>query len=214
LRIRLGSSIITTRTELSKDRDAKMNIRILQVVVAAALAAAGCSSSQPAPVSQPGCTPAPKAEAMPAARHVLVQMGFQIDKYDLDAGVITTRPLSGSQFFEVWRGDNASTYDATEAAMHSIRRVVEMSFTESDGSTCMLCRANVKRLSLPERQVVGTSGAFSLFTRSTGFITDTRLNPAQEREMAWIDLDRDAALEAKVVASVDKSLAGGRRQTK
>jgi hypothetical protein len=149
---------------------------------------------------------------MAVARDVLLRTGFQISKYDVGAGVITTRPLSGGQFFEVWRGDNADSCSAAEANLHSVNRTAEMVFAAADGTVCTTCRVNVRRLSIPERPVAGTSGAFSMFTKSSGQLATTRLNPEQESGMSWIDMGDDAALAAKLVASVSQELdrGGGR----
>ena len=138
--------------------------------------------------------------ARQAAQDVLTDMGFRIDKYDVDAGVITTLPLTGGQFFEVWRGDNASSFSAAEANLHSIKRVVELTFAPSEGQLCMLCDTRIKRLSLPEKEVAGTTGTRSLFTKSSSQLMAVRLNPAQERQMAWIDMGSDAALAAAAQA--------------
>jgi hypothetical protein len=151
---------------------------------------------------------------MQAARDVLVAMGFRIDKFDVEAGGLTTMPLSGAQFFEVWRGDNAGSYDSAEANLHSIQRVVEMTFTLSEGKVCMLCDARVRRLSLPEREVTGTSDAYSMFTRSSSLLMATRLNPGQQRKMAWVDMGSDGALAARILADIDKAMVGQRGQVK
>lgn len=181
-----------------------MYIRVLVLLLAAVLTVAGCGG--PVQGTKTQCQPTERARTMQAARDVVVNMGFRLDKFDVDAGVLTTRPLSGGQFFEVWRGDNGDAYDSAESNLHSVQRIVEMTFTETDGKVCTLCDVRIRRLSLPEKEVAGTSGAYSLFTRSSTALMETKLNPAQAKKMAWIDMGSDGALADKILARVDSTL--------
>jgi hypothetical protein len=192
-----------------------MNTRIYAVVaLTAVMLVAGCAGGGPAKGPRTQCQPVDQASAMLAARDVLTGMGFTLDKYDIEAGVLTTNPLTGAQFFEVWRGDNASRFDSAEANLHSLQRAVEMTFTQSDGKLCMLCDVKVRRLSLPEREVTGTSGAATMYTKSSALLMDTRLNPGQAARMAWVDMDSDGALAEKVLAGIDKQLGQGKGQAR
>jgi hypothetical protein len=192
-----------------------MNIRFFAVILVAALMwVAGCGAGGPVQGTRTDCLPVEQACAMQAARDVVVKMGFRVDKFDVESGVLTTRPLSGAQYFELWRSDNADGYDSAEANLHSIQRVVQMTFTQSDGKVCMLCDARVRKLSLPEREVTGTSDAYRMFTRSSTSLMATRFNTAQARGMAWVDMGSDGALAAKILARVDGALAERGGQTR
>jgi hypothetical protein len=190
-----------------------MNIRVFTSILAATLVGlSGCKTAGPVEGTRTECLSAAQPAVMEAARDVVTSIGFRLDKYDIEAGVLTTKPLSGSQFFEVWKGDNANMYDATEAAIHSLQRIVEMQFTTSDKGVCVVCDAKVRRLSIPEREIVGTTGAYSAFTKSSTSLMGTRLNPAQARQMAWIDMGTDGALSEKILERMGKKLGTGKGQ--
>ena len=61
---------------------------------------AGCSDSakRTAAMRSPDT-----ASLMAAAQEALGQMHFVMDKYDVEAGYLRTRPQRASQFFEPWR---------------------------------------------------------------------------------------------------------------
>ena len=189
----------------------------LYICVIALLAAAflqGCKCGQPSNEPQQSCSLAERHAAMEAARTALANMGFQLEKYDLDAGFIRTKPLSGAQFFEFWRRDNAGCFDTAEASLHSTMRTVEMNFRQANGQLCVDCQASLSRLSLPERSVTGTAGAYAMFTKSSSQLMTTRFSPQQQQQMAWIDMGLDANLARKVLSAMDRQLAAGRGQTK
>jgi hypothetical protein len=197
------------------DKEARMTCKVCGIVMLVAITTlAGCGCGQWAEGTRQECVPADRAAAMKTAQDVLIGMGFQLDKYDVEAGVITTKPLSGAQAFEVWRGDNAGGCNWAEANLHSLKRVVEMTFTQADGKVCMVCDAKTKRLSLPERQVAGTAGTYSMFTKSSSQLMTTKVNADQEKQMAWVDMGSDARLAEKILSGVVGKLPRGKVETK
>jgi hypothetical protein len=191
-----------------------MRLFICGIVLLAAAFSQGCKCGEPAGGPQQQVSPAGQQAAMKAAQTALMNMGFQIEKYDSDAGFIRTKPLGGAQFFEFWRGDNADCYDVAEASLHSLMRTVEMTFKPMDGQLSIVCEARVSRLSIPERNVTGTAGAYAMFTKSSSQLMTTRLSPEQQEQMAWIDMGLDADLARKVLSAMDRQLAAGRGRTR
>jgi hypothetical protein len=197
------------------DKEAPMTGRVCGIMMLTAMAAfSGCECGQWAQGTRQECRPVEVASAMKAAQDVLVGMGFQIDKYDVEAGIVRTKPLGGAQAFEVWRGDNAGGCNWAEANLHSLKRVVEITFTRTDGNVCMVCDARTMRLSLPEKQVAGTAGAHAMFTRSSSQLMTTRVNPSQEKQMAWVDMGSDARLAEKILNGVVRKLPRGKAEAK
>jgi len=144
-----------------------------------------------------------KATAVRAAEDVLARMHFEIDKTDLEAGLVRTRPLSGAQFFELWRRDNAGAFNSAEANLHSIRRTVTVQLEEKGRNLCIGCEVRTERLNLPEYEVSSSSRAYEMFSQSSSRLQKIRLNPRQEQGLAWVDLGKDRRLAAKILERIE-----------
>ncbi|MBN1816326.1 MAG: hypothetical protein JW828_03140 [Sedimentisphaerales bacterium] len=181
----------------------KIQSRIVVLALYWALFLSGCAQvQQPMPSTPLGITTMQKARAMEVAQDVLRDLLFEVEKYDVDQGVIRTRPLSGAQFFELWRQDNVTSQATAEASLHSLRRTAELSFTVESGEVIVTCAVQVRRLSIPEMEIAGMTQAASLYTHSDASLQELRLNAEQARNMAWIDLGRDPALEKRILTRI------------
>jgi len=169
----------------------------------------GCTEQQIAP--EPKCLAGISIDmAMKSSERVLVGMNFVIDKDDPNLSLITTRPLSGAQFFEVWRKDSVGGYNTAMASCHSIRRIVELGFTNNSGQggVCITCTVQVERLSIPEKDIDSAGRAYSMFSKSSDNDQQTlSLNPEQQRKMDWIDIGRDNQLETVILNKIDRQIA-------
>ncbi|MBN2316677.1 MAG: hypothetical protein JXM79_22305 [Sedimentisphaerales bacterium] len=143
-----------------------------------------------------------QAETIVLAEDVLAELHFSIDKIDVKSGFLKTRPLSGAQFFEFWRGDNVGGDNHLQANLHSIRRIVELDITDQGGKIRIGCNVKVQRLSLPEREVTSSARAYDMFSRSSPNLQKFSLNPEQEKSMAWIDLDDDIPLATEILRRI------------
>lgn len=176
---------------------------LISAVLTGFLLLGGCGQPEQMVSSDPVCIPGASADqAMQAAQKVLTGMQFSIEKYDFDARYIRTRPLSGAQFFQVFRGDNASSYAATEANIYSLRRTVEMEITPMEKRTCLECRVYVQQLSIPERPLTGTTRMAGNYTDSSQSWQSLRLDNDQLENMEWLDRGLDRALEQKIVGKI------------
>jgi len=144
-----------------------------------------------------------KADTMEVAEDVLAEMHFTIEKADVDSGLIRTRPLPGAQFFEFWRSDNVGADNSLAANLHTIRRTVELNISQREGELCVDCDVRVQRLSIPEHEVSSSARAYKMFSRSSSSLQRLALNPKQQEEMAWIDLDNDALLTAEILKRIE-----------
>jgi len=154
-----------------------------------ALILAGCAEQQKyEPVEQIYVPGVNKVEAMQIAEDVLVNMHFTVEKADTESGIITTKPLPGAQFFELWRSDNIDSFSAAEANLQSIRRTARLNIKPQDDKIYIDCFVHVQRLSLPESQ-------------------ELNLAPEQPTLTAgaeWIDLGKDTQLATEILKRIEK----------
>ena len=163
----------------------------LHALLTFALMLAGCVEQQRYETIEQICVPdMDKAEIMQIAEDVLAKMHFTIDKADSDSGVIKTRPLPGAQFFEFWRSDNVGAFNAAEANLHSIRRIVELRISRQDAELSIDCDVQVQRLSLPEPHKL--SQMPGQLTQITG--------------AEWIDLGKDTKLATEILKRIEKRI--------
>lgn len=143
------------------------------------------------------------ADAMTAGRQTLSEMYFKIDKFDADTGYISTQPLHGKQFFELWRSDNASSEAAWESNTQSIVRTITLNFKEDGDRVFVHCTADKKRFSMPDVEIYSVSQAMNMLTIQHG----NARSLAPENEFEWIDLGRDPALEDRVLDRIEHNIA-------
>lgn len=184
------------------------NVILTAVTAVLGVWAGGCSRPEQVVSSDPVCLPQISLEkAMDASRDVLEDMQFSIEKYDADARYIRTRPLSGAQFFQVWRQDNASGHAAARANMQSLRRIVEIEATPYPTRTCLECRVYVQQLSLPEEPIQGAMRFAGTYTESTATEQTLRLESGQLEQMEWLDAGLDRELEQKILTKIREKAA-------
>lgn len=202
------------RSRTSSDRSGRRSAGagLLACLVAVAIAS-GCAQQQQLEakdvlVAQLFMADVNKADVMEAAENVLSSMRFVIEKSDMDAGLLRTVPLSGAQFFELWRSDNAGGFNAVESNLHSLRRTVELNVNkEASGQIRVDCRVQTERLDIPEQYVTGSGRAYFLFSRSNSSMQKIQLNPEQEAKMAWVDMGRDDRLERRILSRIEDHVA-------
>jgi len=146
------------------------------------------------------------ADVMQAAQDVLIEMQFSIEKADPKTGLIRTQPLSGAQFFELWRKDSVGSFNKTEANLHSIRRTVELQLSEKDG-VCLTCQVATQRLNLPEMDVSSSARAYTMFSESSASLQRIRLNPEQQAGIGWVDLGNDARLAENILERIERQIS-------
>ncbi|MEK7996847.1 MAG: hypothetical protein AAB403_23835 [Planctomycetota bacterium] len=177
-------------------------------LVTCALVVAGCA--QPQRETTTGQVYVPdigKAETMALVEDVLANMHFAIEKSDIQSGVIRTRPLSGAQFFELWRSDNVGPDNSFQANLHTIRRTAELDISQNAGQLCIGCVVRVQRLSLPERQLRSNARGYEMFSRSSSVVQRLELHAEQEKNMAWIELRNDVPLAKEILSRIEARIA-------
>jgi len=184
----------------------KSGLAVLMLLAAGILL--GCGKEYTIP-SEPKCLSGVDIDsAMRASEKVLVGMNFVIDKSDPDLLIITTKPLIGGQFFELWRKDNVGGYNSGISNLHTIQRIVELGLKENQGQICVTCKVIIERLSIPEKQIDSTASTHSIFSRSSESEQSLAINAEQEAQMEWIDIGRDSKLETVILNKIDKKITG------
>jgi len=180
--------------------------KLLPIAALAAAFLAGCKAAPKTAATEPAALTAPNAAAvLAAAQKTLGEMQFVMDKYDVEAGYLRTRPLRAGQFFEPWRQDNASAKAFGQANIDSLRRTVEV-FVEPQGQAVQWrCVVTVERLSIPPRPIRGMAQIAGMYTDSSQMQQTLKLEGA---DIEWLPLGRDAELEARIVKRIQKQLNG------
>src|SRR4030042_4019921 len=126
----------------------------------------GCTKQQQIE-SKPVCLAGTDIEfAMRQAEIVLLKMNFTVEKADSAVGLMRTRPMPSSQFFEFWKKDNADSYHIAMSNLHTVQRTVELTFEEGE-QLCIGCNVKVERLSMPEKEIDSSARAYAMFSESS-----------------------------------------------
>ncbi len=182
--------------------------KMLFLTVLSTVCLAGCGGSVKTSSAETAVLAGPNAEMlMAAAQETLGQMRFVLDKYDIEAGYLRTRPQRASQFFEPWRQDNASGKAFAQANIDSLRRNVEV-FVESqqDGTALLRCVVNMEKLYIPPQPIRSMSRMAGMYTDSTRRQQTLTLEDQQLGQVEWVALGQDHALEQRILKQI-------RRQT-
>ena len=139
-----------------------------------------------------------------AVAETLRRHRFRLDRVDRRAGVVTTLPVMSQSAFEFWRHDVDTVYDLAESTLNPIRRWATVSVTPTDDGrwTQLSVVVHKERLSSPDRQFNSTGAAYQYFGTSLPSTTGiVQLTAEHDR---WLDLGRDAAMEARLLADVSR----------
>ena len=181
------------------------------LLLAAMLLPAGCQPKYTQPVLDP--TPqTPEQQNFQrlwqAGRHVLISYHFRLDRQDPRAGVITTWPMTGKQFAEVWRKDAARATDTLESTLQTIYRAVRVTIRPGpDGRGYEpVVEVLVSRSDKPRDAISSTSEAYDMFTKRP---KKNKLTGEQEAAQ-MVELGYDRTLEVRLTAQILKQagLAG------
>jgi len=194
-------------------------IGILSVAVFAA-ALAGCGRGGAPAAYTLKFTPRQKNfEAVwEGSLEVLRKYDFTIDRTDRRAGVITTLPLTGQQWWEFWRGDAATRRDLAESTIQTIYREAKVTILpQAEDSDAYRVNVEVQatRADRPSVQVSSTSDAFKLYvigSETSVLKEDFGARPGRGEESTLDPLGRDTALEQELEAEI--AAAARRRRAK
>jgi len=180
---------------------------LIMLVCGSILLICGCVEDQRETVEKLCLTNIDKKTAMEKSGKALSGLNFVIEKFDVEQGYISTRPIAGGQWFEFWKSDNAGGFNAAEANIHSIRRTAELNFSGENNNICIDCNVLTQRLHMPPREDVDETKAYGMFTKSGESRQTLRLNKDQMGKMQWIDLGNDSPLAEKILKKIKKQAA-------
>jgi len=211
-------------------------ISLIAALLAAALA--GCLNYSKPAAAPPELTAAQQnfEAAWGAAKRVLGEYGFRLNRTDRRAGIISTRPLLGQHYVEFWRKDASSATDLAESTIQTIYRTATVRIgpaADQPGQYEAAVTIAVSRSDLPTMQVSSTSEAYSLFTMTGGrssWLTDfgrtqeqaasaagasqageesttRRISPRPAGSPWLVQLGRDKALEMRIAAEISAAAA-------
>lgn len=153
-----------------------------------------------------------KTRAANAAEDVLTDMHFDINKKDVELGIITTRPLSGAKFFELWRHDAIGSQNRIESNLHSIRKTARINISRENQQVCINCQVQSERLSIPEHTVTSSAEAYEMFTESGSSLQRLKLHPEQQKKMSWLDAGKDYKLASEILSRIRKQIKNKLRE--
>ena len=178
-----------------------LNIIVICVNI---LLSAGCGSKQRCETVKKLRFPkSDKEQIMKTTEDVLSRMHFSIAKSDVESGYIRTRPLRGGQWFEFWRKDNVGAENSTEANLHTIRRIVELSINSENEELCVNCNVKVQRLSMVNAEPTRVSEEYEIFL---GKSTRLKKRELDLMEKSWIELGEDEKLSTKILRQIEKKI--------
>jgi hypothetical protein len=189
-------------------------------VWAGGMALAGCANyTQPIAPPQGLTVEQKNFEALwQGSLDVLRANYFVIDRQDRRAGVITTKPLLGRHWFELWRHDAAGWYNKSEGTLQTVYRTAEVRIrpaAENAGTFTAAVLVQTSRTDRVARQVTNVSEAYSMFTLPGGTIdtalladinSDDPLAQAQ-RAKGVVKLGPDRLLSEKLTRDINAAAA-------
>ena len=140
---------------------------------------------------------------------LLTHIGFRIDRRDYRLGVLTTVPMIGPQFVELWRRDQTGPMQALESTVNNQRHTIRLTIAAVPGKPeywQIAVQALVERQSNPTEVLGGP-----IFATNSGFggnaitLRSDYTGNSTEGDY-WTVIGRDPALEKKIVAAWLKKL--------
>ena len=181
---------------------------LIGVVGFVSLILAGCCNQQPvSEISRICPSQADKHHAMAAARHVLGDMFFVIEKADEETGYLSTKPLPAAQFFEPWRSDTIGFCNWAEANLGSVERIAEITIDSGDGGVCINCEVRTRKFSMATRQISSPSEVYRLFAENQSLSPSLKLRPKDRQTAQWVDMGTDVKLQARILERIQKEIA-------
>jgi hypothetical protein len=145
-----------------------------------------------------------------ACEEVVAERQFAPERVDYRNGILTTRPLPGAQFWELWRRDVNDGYSMAESNLATVRRRVQVELLPTTSGIGFEARPKVvvERQSSRERRVsIGALNYQVLNRERRGYSTndyDPDVRPADEY---WYATRRDEVMEAALAKDLERKLS-------
>ena len=176
----------------------------------------GCRVSGPTSAEVPAGR---YGEAFEVVKDELRAQGYELERVDARAGVITTRPRASSGFWTPWVTDERRLRDELESSVHRQRRVVEVRFLaegegdvrEAGGALTLDVRVRVERVYQPGVRTPVASVRLRHVSEDPGVGSgDTPLETGEGRGAIFaVEQGADRALAADLAARLRRALGLG-----
>lgn len=175
------------------------DLRLLSALCVGVLTLTGCESPGPTPLEY-GVRSVAKRERvamLDTAEAALVAAGFQIDKRDAVAGVVTSLP------------DESSTTDRSGRTRARTRRVAEVRFADGGDAVKVYCKVMVQELAssayglyAQERATTDSPGEYTAINRDAA--------TTEKQNTLWRTVRRDKMVERAILDQILGSDAAGK----
>lgn len=175
--------------------------RLTIALLTLALLMAGCVSAPALPPTEPVVVSAPSFEAVWNATVFALDEYFDIASEDRTTGRIETRPLVAATLLEPWRRDSTTLYQRLEATLQSERRRAFATVRElapGQYQVSVEVYRELEDLPLPVRSPTG----HALFRSEPTLHREYAVVTGEPTSRNWINLGRDAELEARILADI------------
>jgi len=175
------------------------------ILLCTALAPIACSSPQTAREHSAtiGLAPGEMDRAFEAARAVLLENRFTIDRVDARRGILTTLPKQTAGLASPWDAEQSSFDQEVADLVHHHERVVRVSFEQPSAGAPIEARvhASIVRVRRPGWRLETESVRRSTHTNAIS-INNTRLPPTQREQIG-----EDQALSDRIAGQIRDRLA-------
>jgi hypothetical protein len=128
---------------------------------------------------------------------------FTVDRVDYREGVITTKPLTSAQFFELWKRDVVTWHDAQLSSSATYRRTIHFNITKlPDGSYEAAPKVLVERQAIAERRITSAMYFRNINSRKSAYGTKETDEAIILPAYYWYAVGRDETLERHLSAAV------------
>jgi hypothetical protein len=182
-------------------------MRLIAAAMLSLLVGCALPSRHAGTTREPVAVIAPEFEAaFEACLDTARSLHFVIERQDRRLGVISTEPMIGAQWFEPWRRELRTSFDAAESSLASVRRVVQFDIGREGDGFRITPTVTVQRLALLERHVSNAA-----LYRNVHRPGDPRNTPEADRGVTlpttyWYDVGRDEELELALARGVEQRL--------
>ena len=175
------------------------------LLLAAVLLLGGCVSPPVTPPAEPIVIEAPSFEAVWTATVHALDEYFDIASEDRVTGRIETRPLVAATLLEPWHRDATDFYQRLEATFQSERRRALATVQELQPGRYQVTVEVYRELEDLPLPVRGPS-SHALFRSEPSLHREYAVVTGEPTARNWINLGRDGALEARILADIQQRL--------
>lgn len=175
------------------------------LLLVAAMFLTGCSAQGTGEFAVPA---GQYADAFQAARGVLRDHRFEVERVDAEEGVLTTRPKASSGWASPWDTEQTTAVQESSDLFNQQRRRVRVTFEPARAAPG---EARTGRVVVAIDRVQSTG--VRLNPRSVQ-LTTVSVDPALSARGVWtqydVPVERDAAFEARLARAIEKALGPAR----